>query len=348
MKEAVLYTQEKNIVKCTACKWYCKIPEGKTGLCAVRGNVKGKLQLMVYGKVCSMHVDPIEKKPLYHFLPGTDIFSIGTVGCNFSCDFCQNWTISQTPKHDKMKNISNQFENIMKLIKKSHDLSPEEAVSLCVERNISSIAYTYNEPTIFIEYAHDTAKLGKEKGLKNVFVSSGYETKEAMEYIGKYLDAMNIDLKAFKEESYKKVCHTHLQPVLETIEAVAKEKIWLEITTLVIPGFNDSAEELKDIASFIAGLDKKIPWHVTAFHPEYKMMNNPPTTAKALVKARKIGKDAGLRYVYTGNIPGMDYESTFCPQCEHIVIKRFGMGVEENRLRDGKCWNCNEKIDGVF
>jgi len=236
----------------------------------------------------------------------------------------------------------------MKIIDKSEDLSPEQAVDYCLKRNIPSIAYTYNEPTIFIEYAHDIASLGKKNGLRNVFVSSGYETTEAMDYIGPYLDAMNIDLKAFTEENYKKICHTRLKPVLETIEAVNKEKIWFEITTLVIPRFNDSTEELKDTANFIASLNKNIPWHVTAFHPDYKMLDTPRTPPETLEKAHRIGKDAGLKYVYTGNIPGMDYESTYCSNCNEKLIDRYGMSMRENKLIDGKCFNCKTKIEGVW
>ncbi|RMF54536.1 AmmeMemoRadiSam system radical SAM enzyme [Candidatus Woesearchaeota archaeon] len=350
MKEAVLYEKkENNMVRCVACKHYCTIPKNSTGVCAIRYNKEGKLYLLTYGKTCAAHIDPIEKKPLYHFLPGTDVFSIGTFGCNFSCQFCQNWSISQTPKHEKLKNPEDQLRRITRLIDNNSDtVLPEYAVQYCKNNGIPSIAYTYNEPTVFVEYAHDTAVIAKKEGIKNVFVSSGYETEETMEYMKGLIDAANIDLKSFSDSFYRKLCKTELQKVLDTIKSIKKRNIWMEITTLIIPGKNDGKEELRQLAEFIASVDKNIPWHVTAFHPDYKMLSSPSTTPETLRKAHDIGKEAGLSYVYTGNIPGIEYENTFCPECNEVLIKRFGMRVQENNIVNSKCQKCGAKIHGIF
>jgi pyruvate formate lyase activating enzyme len=349
MQEAVLYEkQENDVVRCTACKWYCKIAPGKMGLCGIRGNKDGKLYLLTYGKAVATHIDPIEKKPLFHFLPGSTIFSIGTFGCNFGCLFCQNYTISQPTKEIKFSDLPNHFVNALSLIEeKSSALSPSEVVSFCSSEQIPSIAFTYNEPSIWSEYAHDIMEEGKKKGLRGVYVSSGYETPETMKYMKGKLDAINIDLKAFNDETYRKICKTRLEPVLETIKELAATDIWMEITTLVIPGMNDSDAELSDIASFIASLSKDIPWHVTEFHPDYKMLDTPPTSASTLKKAHAIGKKVGLNFVYTGNIPGIDGENTLCPSCGDVVLKRFGMQLIENNLVGGKC-SCGQKIPGVW
>ncbi|MBS3135929.1 AmmeMemoRadiSam system radical SAM enzyme [Candidatus Woesearchaeota archaeon] len=350
LHEAKLYEKlEEKKVKCTACKWYCTIPEGKTGLCSIRGNKDGKLYLLVYGKAAAVHIDPIEKKPLFHFMPGTDILSIGTYGCNFGCEFCQNWEISQTTKHEKMKDMSNQFSNVISMINNgSHDLPPKEVVELCERHRIKSIAFTYNEPSIWSEYAHDIMKEAKKKGIKGIYVSSGYETKEVMDYMRGFIDAINIDLKAFSEETYRKVCKTRLSCVLDTIKEVSGKGIWIEITTLIIPTLNDSDEELEGIAKFIASVDKSIPWHVTSFHPDYKMRDKPNTPPKTLMRAHDIGKKMGLKYVYTGNIPGLKYENTYCPACKETIIMRHGMSVTENRLKEGKCPLCKERIEGEW
>lgn len=280
---------KNNIVQCQACAHYCVIQENKTGICGVRKNIAGELQLLVYGKPVAVHVDPIEKKPLYHFLSGTKILSFGTFGCNFHCGFCQNWEMSQTTDH--------------RLLTTDYDeWPPEKLVEYAVKNKIPSIAYTYNEPAIFVEYAHDIMVLAKEKGLKNVFVSNGFESKETLEYIGPYLDAINIDLKSFSDDFYKKTCGGRLQPVLDTIKRVKEKGIWQEITTLIIPGENDKEEELKQIAGFIASVDKNIPWHLSRFHPDYKMIDKDATSYESLVKAREIGIEAGLKNVYLGNV----------------------------------------------
>jgi len=290
MKEAVLYKKIKDdVVQCQACAHFCVISEGKSGICGVRKNIKGKLNLLVYGLPVAIHVDPIEKKPLYHFMPGTNILSLGTYGCNFICEFCQNADISQTRDYGL-------------LTMDKEELTAEAIVKLALKHNTPSIAYTYNEPTIFVEYAHDIMVLAKDNGLKNVFVSNGYESEETLDYIGPYLDAINIDLKAFTDKFYNKVCGAKLQPVLDTIKRIYERGIWQEITTLLIPGENDSDEELKQIAEFIASVDKNIPWHISRFHPDYKMQDKDVTSLASLAKAKEIGLKAGLKNIYIGNV----------------------------------------------
>lgn len=343
-----------NKIQCTACKWYCVIPEGFVGVCSVRANVGGKLKLLVENYAAAYHIDPIEKKPFYHFFPGTRIFSLGTFGCNFGCEFCQNWDISQTPKFVKTESIrakKTPIEGIEKFIKKhSVYLPAEKIVELTLKYNLPSIAFTYNEPTIFAEYAYKTMKIAKKHGLFGVFVSSGYESKETLDLMEGYIDAYNIDLKGATEEFYQKVVHTKLKNVLETIEEIYKHGKWIEITTLVIPGYNDSEKDLRFIAKFIAGLSKDIPWHITAFYPAYKFTDVPPTSFSSLEKAYEIGKEEGLNYVYTGNIPNKDTESTYCPKCGNILIERFGYSVKVKGLdlETGKCKNCGLKIPGVW
>jgi len=344
-------------------------------------NVGGELQLLVHGRPIAVHLDPIEKKPLYHFLPGSSIFSIGTIGCNFSCKFCQNWDISQVTKEVKASGLSGEayMGEIEKICERGGEiLTPEKAVETCVSGGIPSIAYTYNEPTIFIEYARDIGVLAREKGIKNVLVTNGYESPECLEFCRGWVDAMNIDLKAFKEETYASVCGAGggkvdggmaargggnaargLKGVLDTIQRAVEMGIWVELTTLVIPGMNDSSEELEEIARFIAGLSKDIPWHVTAFYPCYKMMDREPTPEATLMRAWEIGRAAGLRYVYTGNIFG-GHHNTECPKCGEVLVRRSGMGCEENRVEvcdmehkggdgiEGRCFKCGEKIAGAW
>ncbi|MFA5813575.1 MAG: AmmeMemoRadiSam system radical SAM enzyme [Patescibacteria group bacterium] len=299
MKKAILYIKHDNkIVQCQACSHYCAIREGMAGICGVRRNIEGKLYLLVYGKPAAVHVDPIEKKPLYHFLPGTDILSIGTYGCNFRCGFCQNYELSGMGKEGRGTGES-EFE---RLLDKTEEWSPERLVDYALENKIPSIAYTYNEPAIFVEYARDIMVLARENGIKNVYVSNGFESKEALDYVGDYLDAANIDLKSFSDHFYRKICGGRLQPVLDTIKRMHDRRIHLEITTLIIPGENDSKEELKKIAEFIANVDKKIPWHLSRFFPMYKMKDHGVTPVSTLAMAKEIGKDAGLTNVYVGNV----------------------------------------------
>lgn len=290
MKEAYLYEQLKNNkVKCLTCNHFCQIAEGQRGICGVRENKKGKLYLLVYGKAIAENIDPIEKKPLYHFMPGTFSYSIAAMGCNFRCGNCQNWQISQ---------LSKQTKNVY-----GENLPPEEIVKRTIEANCPSISYTYTEPTIFLEYCLDTMKIAHQKGLKNVWVSNGYMSKQALELIKPYLDAINVDLKTFNSEKYIKNCGAKLEPILDNLIAIKKAKIHLEVTTLVIPTFNDSKKELKNIAEFIAEkLSIDTPWHISRFFPQYELYELPPTPIKTLKMAEKIGKDAGLKYVHLGNI----------------------------------------------
>ena len=351
MKECILYKKlENNKVQCTACRQSCIIASDNTGICGVRQNKSGKLYLLVYGKAVSAHFDPVEKKPLYHFLPNTEIFSFGTVGCNFACDFCQNWDISQITK-DLRSNLLREkkiAQMDVEVSKFGYELPPKKIVDICVEENAKSIAYTYNEPTIFFEYLYDTSKLAVEKGIKNVLVTNGYESDEALNLLKPYISAMNIDLKSFNGDFYKKICKAKLPLVLETIKLAHKLGIWIEITTLIIPGKNDSDAELKQIADFIAGIDKNIPWHVTAFHPYYKMGNIPHTSYNALDNAYNIGKKSGLNYVYIGNIDGDERSNTYCPKCSSLLIKRNGYHIHIENFDNGKCLKCNEKIAGVW
>lgn len=349
MKKVVLYQKlPKKWVKCTACSWYCKIPPRLTGICAVRENKAGELYLLVYGQAASVNVDPMEKKPLFHFFPGEKILSIGTLGCNFGCEFCQNWDISQASKSLKLSLLKNNKLNLLgtEIAKYGLSASPQYLVDYALKNNIPALAYTYNEPSIFVEYAFDTAKLGHKQGLKNVFVSNGYESKETLEYMKPYLDAINIDLKSFRPDFYQKVCKARLAPVLENIKRVWHMGIWEEITTLIIPGENDSEKELTAIAKFLVSISADLPWHVTKFHPEYKMTNKKETPEETLIKAYQIGKKAGLKYVYVGNVFNNKYESTYCRKCNEKLISRNWDQVEILNFKDGRCEKCKEKIAG--
>jgi len=320
-----LSKKENLSIRCLACAHKCLIAEGKVGICGVRKNVKGVLDLLVYGKAAAVHVDPIEKKPLYHFLPGSNIFSIGTVGCNFRCAFCQNWGISQERKVIGTPLYTKQVK---------------EAAG-----SISSIAYTYNEPTIIFEYARDIAKANPKK--KHVFVSNGYFSEEAIKAMD-FVDAINIDLKSFSDDFYKKHCGARLDPILNNIKAVHKKGVWVELTTLLIPGENDSDKELGEIARFIKSVDKDIPWHISGFHPDFKMLEKPQTQLKDLMRAYDIAKSEGLSYVYLGNIRSEEHNSTFCPKCHHLLISRAGLSVSTEGLKAGKCSKCNHSIKGVW
>jgi pyruvate formate lyase activating enzyme len=310
------------------------IDEGKVGRCCVRKNIGGVLYALTYDKVCSANPDPIEKKPLFHFQPGTQSFSIATMGCNFRCEFCQNWQISQAAIEDGR--IEGQA------------ISPEQIVEAAVRGGCKSIAYTYTEPTVFMELCNDCGRLGKERGLANVFVSNGYETIEAIDFAGEWLDGINVDLKAFNEDYYRRLCKARLGPVLDTIRYIAKETdIWMEITTLLVPGKNDSEEELKQLAEFIvrdAGAD--VPWHISRFYPQYKYLDSEATPIDSLERAYEIGKSAGLRYVYLGNVPGSTSESTFCYNCGRMLIERIGYRIATNSIKDSKCPDCGSQIAG--
>jgi pyruvate formate lyase activating enzyme len=320
-------------VSCVLCAHRCDIAPAMFGVCGVRRNLDGKLFTLVYGEVIAAAVDPIEKKPLYHFLPGTKSFSIATVGCNFKCGFCQNWSISQASKKEDRAG--------------GFELMPEAVVREALARGCRSVSYTYTEPTIFFEYAFDTARLARDKGLLNVFVTNGYMTAEALGTIRPCLDAANVDLKAFKDETYKRVCKARLAPVLDSIRLMKESGVWVEVTTLVVPGLNDGDVELAGIARFIASVDPDIPWHVSRFHPDYKYDEAEATPAGTMKRALEIGRREGLRYVYAGNIAGFD-EDTHCPSCGTVVIGREGFRVLRNALKGSNCPSCGVRIAGVF
>lgn len=326
----------KNIVQCLACAHRCALAPGKSGICGVRKNVSGSLELLVYGKPVALAIDPMEKKPLFHFLPGSRILSFGTLGCNFACSFCQNWDISQASKGNNMAEIEGE------------DISSEKIVDYALKNKIPAISYTYNEPTVFLEYALDVMKIARKAGLKNVFVSNGFMSSEALEAISPCLDAINIDLKAFSEAFYRDICKARLQPVLDNIRKCHELGIWLEVTTLLIPGKNDSDAELEKAAQFIASISKDIPWHISAFHPDYKMLDIKPTPASSLLRAYGIGKAAGLNHVYIGNIIDSERSSTYCPKCNEKLIERVGNSVTSSRLSAGACPKCKVKIAGVW
>jgi pyruvate formate lyase activating enzyme len=334
MKEAYLYKKLKDEkLRCNLCSHRCMIGDGDKGICSVRKNIKGTLYSLVYDKIIAENVDPIEKKPLFHFLPGSLSLSIATPGCNFKCFFCQNWQISQTPcDHDRIE---------------GKEIKPEKLVNDALRYNCKSISYTYTEPTIYFELAYDTAKIARGEGLKNIFVTNGFMTRECLEMVRPYLDAANIDLKSFSEDFYRKNIGGRLAPVLDNIRLMYEIGIWIEVTTLLIPALNDSEEELKKIAGFLVGVSEKIPWHISAYYPKYKS-DIPATNIKSVIKAVEIGKKSGLKYVYGGNIPGNSSEDTFCSDCGNLVVKRAGFSVLDNKIRNGSCSNCNSKIDGVF
>ncbi len=334
MKEAMLYEKlEDNRVRCNLCNHRCLIADGERGICGVRENRNGTLYSLVYGKAIATHIDPIEKKPLFNFLPGTLSYSIATQGCNFRCKFCQNWEISQGLRGEGEA--------------KGDDISPEEIVKEAKSSGCKSIAYTYTEPTIFFEYAYDIARIAKREGLRNVFVTNGFMTEEALREIQPYLDAANVDLKGFTEKFYKEICGARLEPILNNLKLMKELGIWVEVTTLIIPTLNDSVNELRQVAEFIRDeLGKETPWHLSKFHPDYMMKDLPPTPIDTIHKARKIGLEAGLRYVYAGNLPGDSGENTYCYSCGELLIDRYLFSINENRIKDSKCPKCGAKIDG--
>jgi pyruvate formate lyase activating enzyme len=332
--EALLYDKlDNNRVRCSLCAHRCLIAAGRKGICLVRENRDGTLYTLVYGIPLSQAVDPIEKKPLFHFYPGSRSFSIATAGCNFRCDFCQNADISQMPR-DRGEI-------------RGYAAAPEAVVQAAREYTCRSIAYTYTEPTIFFEYSYDIARLAQGAGIASVYVTNGYMTPEMLELF-RDLDAANVDLKAFRDETYKRVCGARLQPVLDTLVKMVALDIWVEVTTLVVPGMNDSEAELADIAGFIATeLGPHVPWHVSGFHPDYHMRDRGPTPAATLNRAYELGRAAGLHYVYVGNLPGAHLEDTHCPNCGAPVIRRWGFQVLHRALVDGACAQCGTAIHGV-
>jgi len=337
MKEVYLYKKLSNQkVQCLNCAHRCVILPGKRGICGVRENINGKLYSLVYGKAVAIHIDPIEKKPFFHFLPGSYSLSVATVGCPFACKNCQNWDISQGPK------LTGKIEG--------EDVSPEEIVKMAKEYKVPSISYTYTDPVVFSEYALDTMKLAKKEGIKNAWVSNGFMSPESAKMVIPYLDADRIDVKSFSDDFYIKNCGGKLQPVLDTCKLMKKSGVWVEIITLVIPTLSDSEEMFRKIAGFIHDeLGSETPWHVTQFSGaiSWKLQHLPDTPVETLKKAHQIGKEAGLKYVYTGNVPGLPSEDTFCPKCKTVCIDRTNY-IIHRRDKAGKCPKCGQDLDLIL
>lgn len=335
IREALLYEKlDDKRVHCNLCAHGCAIKPDRRGICGVRENKDGILYSLVYGTLIAENIDPIEKKPFFHVYPASLSYSIATVGCNFSCEFCQNHEISQMPRSTLMIT--------------GKDVLPAEIVAQAKKSGSKTIAYTYTEPTIYFELAYDTAKIAHENGLKNVFVTNGFMTPEAIDTIAPFLAAANVDLKSFRDDFYKKQCGARLKPVLDSLKKMKELGIWVEITTLLIPSLNDSDEELKDIAQFIAELGKETPWHISRFHPQFKMQSLPVTPLSSLHRATEIGKQVGLKYVYSGNVPGDEGESTYCFNCQKLLIERHGFKIISMNLTGNKCSNCGTALEGIF
>ncbi|GBE56666.1 pyruvate formate-lyase 1-activating enzyme [archaeon BMS3Bbin16] len=325
-KESYLYKQlSGGRVKCSTCAWRCTIKEGQRGFCGVRENRGGKLIALNYGLVSSVNVDPIEKKPLFHFYPGTSVFSLGTVGCNFRCLHCQNYSISQVSIDESIRGLV--------------EYLPEQTIEMAKKSGCRGIAWTYNEPTIWFEYTYDSARLAKAEDLYTVYVTNGYMTNEALEMIAPFLDAMNIDVKGFTQEFYTKLCQTRLKPVLETVERAYKLGIHIELTYLVIPGRNDSPDEITRFTDWVSRIDSDIPVHFSRFHPDYKLTDVPMTPTKTLEETLDIAKK-NLSYVYLGNVPGHNGENTLCPKCNSLLIERIGYRTKIIGLTGTTCSKC--------
>jgi len=321
------------LLKCTLCPIECGLENYQIGECRVRIHIDGKMMTLVYGKPCAVHVDPVEKKPIYHMLPGTGAFSLATAGCNLTCKFCQNWSISQA-RPEKVRNYS---------------LSPEKVVAMALDKKCRSIAYTYSEPSVFYEYMLDTCILAHEAGLRNIWVTAGYINAEPLKKLAPHMDAANIDLKGFTEEYYRDICGGRLKPVLEAIELACSLGIWVELTNLVIPTLNDDPVLIRKMCRWIVkNLGPDVPLHISRFHPEYKLKNLPPTPLETTVMARDIAGEEGLNHVYTGNVPYDENSDTFCPNCGRKVIQRVGYFLRMYRLEDGQCFNCRQTIAGVW
>ncbi|CEG13729.1 conserved hypothetical protein [groundwater metagenome] len=340
MKEAMLYEKlekGKNLVKCNLCNHHCVIADGNRGICGVRENRNGILYSLNYGKIIARNVDSIEKKPFFHFFPGSNAFSISSEGCNFSCKHCQNWEISQLVKERKEIYGEN--------------FKPEGIVEMAKREECKSISYTYTEPTVFFEFAYETAKIAKQQGLYNNFVSNGYMSEQTINLMtsNKLIDAVNVDIKGFTEKFYGEICGASLEKLLKTTKLLKKTGIWIEITTLLIPTLNDSEKQIKGVIEFVRyELGKETPLHFSLFYPYYKLTHIPPTPIETARKAREVALELGLRYVYTGNYPGDERENTYCYNCKNLLIKRCGFMVEKNLIEKGRCPHCGANIDGVF
>lgn len=334
--EAYLYDRKDgDRVACNLCSHRCLIRPEKRGICAVRENRNGVLHTLVYGMLIAANADPVEKKPLFHFMPGSLSFSIATVGCNFRCRFCQNADIAQMPQ-DAAGRIS------------GRETSPGKVVDNALAQGCASVSYTYTEPTIFFEFAYDTARLARQKGLRNIFVTNGYMTAEALDMIAPYLDAANVDLKSFSNRFYRDTCGARLDPVKDTLRRMKSKGIFVEVTTLLIPGVNDAPDELKSLATFISReLGPDTPWHISRFHPTYRLTDRSATPPETLIRAREIGIGSGLKYVYTGNLPGDRGEKTYCYGCGKILVDRTGFRINGYFIENGRCPDCGEPVDGV-
>jgi len=321
-------------VRCALCAHRCRIKAGRSGICQVRHNVGGELTTSVYGRLVSASNDPIEKKPLSHYHPGTTSLSVATVGCNLRCRFCQNASISQ-------------WRHVPGRRTPGDPVTPEELVEVAVRRGSRSISFTYTEPTLGLEFAEDTGRLARERGVGTVFVTNGFMTPETVRLLAGFLDAANVDLKAMRERTYRRFCKARLEPVLRTIEALVAAGIWIEVTTLVVPGMNDTDDELAEIARFVAGVGEHVPWHISAFHPTYQLTARPRTPVERLRRAYDLGREAGLKYVYVGNVRGDRGESTYCAGCGHRLIHRYGNTLLEVDLDGDRCPGCGEVLQGV-
>ncbi len=320
-------------IRCELCPRRCVVPAGGRGYCDVRENRDGVYYTLTYGNPCAVHVDPIEKKPFYHFLPGTTVLSIAVAGCNLDCKFCQNWHISQA-RPDETYNYA---------------LAPGDVVDLAIANGSPSIAYTYSEPTIFFEYMRDCASAAHERGIRNVYHSNGFINEEPLRELCRYLDAANIDLKGYSDDYYREMSNGSLAPVLRTLRILVEEGIHLELTTLVIPGENDQPEMIRDMCRWIhTNLGDSVPLHFSRFHPQYRLLALPPTPVETLEEARRIALSEGLKYVYIGNVPGHEANSTYCPDCGSRVIYRIGYGVDASGLNGGCCAACSTSVEGVW
>jgi pyruvate formate lyase activating enzyme len=324
---------KNNMVKCRLCPHGCTVADGQRGLCEVRENQAGKYKTLVYNRTVSMNIDPVEKKPLFHFLPGTKAFSIATAGCNFDCKFCQNWQISQA----RPENLDSQY------------FPPDKIVEQAKQTGSKTIAYTYSEPTIYYEYMYDVAKLGKEQGLHSVMISNGFMNEEPMRELCKQLFAVKIDLKAFTDKFYRETCSGELKPVLHTLEVLKSIGIWYEIVVLIVPTLNDSEQENRDMCRWIVkNLGPDVPVHYSRFNPMYKLMNLPQTPVETIERCHDMAKAEGIKFVYLGNVWNHKYENTFCPKCDKLLIRRQGYFTQMVGLKAGKCDKCGESIPGVW
>ncbi|MFQ6037401.1 MAG: AmmeMemoRadiSam system radical SAM enzyme [Candidatus Aminicenantales bacterium] len=320
-------------IECTLCPRKCKLGDRERGYCGVRENVEGRYVTLVYGKACAIHIDPIEKKPLFHFLPGTMALSLATAGCNVNCKFCQNWEISQV-RPEQVRHV---------------DFPPERVASSALENACPVIAYTYTEPVVFYEYMFDTSVAARKKGVKNVVITGGHISADPLRDLIKVVDAIKVDLKAFNQDFYTQYVRGELQPVLDGIRLIAQTDVWLEIVYLVIPTLNDSPEEIRRMSGWLVeNAGPEVPVHFSRFHPMYLMKNLPPTPVSTLERAHDVAVREGLKYVYIGNVPGHTYENTFCPECHQVIIRRTAYRIHEVKITNGRCSSCGARIPGIW